>query len=76
MAKFTLPSLAFDYGALEPHIDAMTMNIHHTKHHNTYVNNMNGVVEKSADLAAMDLLTLCKSVGTAAIPSECIFIGA
>jgi len=40
-----LPELGFDYGALEPHIDARTMEIHYTKHHNAYVTNLNNLVE-------------------------------
>lgn len=43
---FALPTLPYDYTALEPSIDATTMNIHHTKHHQTYVNNLNAAVEK------------------------------
>ena len=41
---FELPKLPYDYDALEPHIDKETMNIHHTKHHNTYVTNLNNAV--------------------------------
>jgi len=47
---FTLPPLGYDYGALEPHIDARTMEIHHTKHHQTYVTNLNAAVEKTPEL--------------------------
>ena len=43
--KYSLPDLPYDYSALEPHIDARTMEIHHTKHHQTYVDKLNGAVE-------------------------------
>ena len=42
---FTLPELSYAYDALEPHFDAQTMEIHHGKHHQTYVNNANAAVE-------------------------------
>ncbi|MBW6392193.1 MAG: superoxide dismutase [Halomonas sp.] len=41
----TLPDLPYAYDALEPHIDAMTMEIHHSRHHQTYVNNLNAALE-------------------------------
>ncbi|MDY0133674.1 MAG: superoxide dismutase [Acholeplasmatales bacterium] len=44
--KYTLPKLGYAYDALEPAIDARTMEIHHTKHHNGYVNNLNVALEK------------------------------
>lgn len=47
MAKFELPKLPYEYDALEPYIDKMTMEIHHTKHHNAYVTNLNKAVEGS-----------------------------
>ncbi|MEQ2526196.1 superoxide dismutase SodA [Bacillaceae bacterium CLA-AA-H227] len=47
---FELPQLPYAYDALEPHIDKETMNIHHTKHHNTYVTNLNAALEGKAEL--------------------------
>jgi superoxide dismutase, Fe-Mn family len=52
---FELPKLAYAYDALEPHIDARTMEIHHTKHHNTYITNLNGAVDKTPELAGKSL---------------------
>jgi len=45
--SFLLPELGFEYTALEPHIDARTMEIHHSKHHNGYTNNLNNALEKA-----------------------------
>ncbi len=45
--SFTLPALKYDYKALEPYIDAQTMEIHHTKHHAAYTNNLNAALEDS-----------------------------
>jgi Fe-Mn family superoxide dismutase len=50
MAEFTLPPLPYDYSALEPHIDAQTMQIHHTKHHQTYITNLNNALKDHPDL--------------------------
>ncbi|MEJ9229002.1 superoxide dismutase SodA [Peribacillus butanolivorans] len=47
---FELPQLPYAYDALEPHIDKETMNIHHTKHHNTYVTNLNNALEGNQEL--------------------------
>lgn len=49
---YELPKLPYAYDALAPHIDARTMEIHHSKHHNTYITNVNGALEGHADLAA------------------------
>lgn len=58
---FTLPPLPYANDALEPHIDARTMEIHHDKHHNTYVTNLNNAVE-GTDLANMDIVELMKNL--------------
>jgi Fe-Mn family superoxide dismutase len=55
---FELPKLAYAYDALEPHIDARTMEIHHSKHHNTYITNLNGAVDKTPELAGKSLYAL------------------
>ena len=52
---FELPKLPYAYEALEPFIDAQTMNLHHTKHHQTYVTNLNGAIEKRPELASWSL---------------------
>lgn len=60
-----LPPLPYAYNALEPHIDETTMQIHHDRHHATYVNNVNAALEGHADLQAKslhDLLTDINSV--------------
>lgn len=47
---FTLPKLSYKYDALEPYLDAKTMEIHHTKHHQTYVDKLNAILEKTPDI--------------------------
>jgi Fe-Mn family superoxide dismutase len=61
---FTLPPLPYDFSALEPHIDARTMEIHHGKHHQTYVNNLNAAIEKAPELANKSLDDLMRNVNT------------
>ncbi len=61
---FTLPPLPYDFAALEPHIDAKTMEIHHGKHHQTYVNNLNAAIEKAPELASKSIDDLMRSVST------------
>lgn len=48
--KYELPKLPYDYAALEPYIDAKTMELHYTKHHQTYVDKLNAAVEKYPEL--------------------------
>ncbi len=55
---FELPKLAYAYDALEPYIDARTMEIHHTKHHQAYITNLNGAIEKAPELAGKSLVAL------------------
>lgn len=65
---YTLPDLPYAYNALEPYIDEETMHYHHDKHHQTYVNNLNGAVEKHPELfskLAKELIT-----DLAAIPED------
>ncbi|MDE1550049.1 superoxide dismutase [Jeotgalibaca caeni] len=59
---FTLPDLPYAYDALEPHIDKETMELHHDKHHATYVKNANAALEKHADLADMSVEELLKNI--------------
>jgi len=64
---FELPKLTYAYDALEPHIDARTMEIHHTKHHNTYVTNLNAAVE-GTEFADKDLIDLISNID--ALPAD------
>ncbi|WP_230933603.1 superoxide dismutase [Priestia sp. TSO9] len=65
---YTLPELPYAYDALEPHIDKETMNIHHTKHHNTYVTNLNAAVEGKADLESKSIEELISNLD--AVPED------
>ena len=56
-SKHTLPDLPYDYGALEPVISAEIMTLHHSKHHQTYVNNLNVAEEKAAEALAKGNIT-------------------
>ena len=62
--SYTLPELPYAYDALEPHIDAKTMEIHHTKHHQTYINNINAGIEGTEweDLSMEELVSKANQV--------------
>jgi Fe-Mn family superoxide dismutase len=60
----TLPSLPYDFNALEPHIDARTMEIHHGKHHQAYVNNLNAALDKHPELHQKGLEDLLRGINT------------
>ena len=63
-----LPSLPYDFAALEPHIDAQTMQIHHGKHHAAYVNNLNAALEKHPELQSKSVDDLIKNLS--AVPED------
>ena len=59
---FQLPDLPYGFDALEPHIDTATMQIHHGKHHQTYINNLNAAIEKAPELASKSLDDLIRGI--------------
>ena len=61
---FTLPNLSFEYDALEPHIDAKTMEIHHTKHHQGYTDKLNTALEGQEDLLKMTIEEILQNVSS------------
>jgi Fe-Mn family superoxide dismutase len=65
---YELPSLPYKYDALEPHIDARTMEIHHTKHHQAYINNVNKALAGHPELAAKPIEQLVREV--AGVPAD------
>ncbi len=65
---FELPKLEYDFSALEPHIDAKTMEIHHDKHHAGYVEKLNFALEGYSDLQKMDIVELVSSLDK--VPEE------
>ena len=62
--KYELPKLPYGYDALEPYIDAKTMEIHYTKHHQAYVNNLNAALEKHPEIADRPLEELLRAIDT------------
>ena len=65
--KHTLPKLTYAYDALEPYIDKETMELHHTKHHQTYIDKLNLALEKYPDLADKPVEELLKNLKTLAV---------
>ena len=63
-----LPSLPYDFAALEPHIDAQTMQIHHGKHHQAYINNLNAAIEKHPELGSKSVEDLVSNLS--AVPED------
>lgn len=69
MVKYTLPEVPYAYDALEPHIDSRTMEIHHTKHHQTYTDKLNAALEKCPqNIQDMDILDILTSLDD--VPQE------
>lgn len=66
-AQHELPKLSYEYAALEPHIDARTMEIHHTKHHQAYVNNLNAAIKDTdaSKLSLEEMMLKMSSLSTA-----------
>jgi len=59
---FSLPGLSYPYGALEPHLDEITMRLHHDKHHKTYVDKLNEALMKQPELQKLTLAELLRGV--------------
>jgi superoxide dismutase, Fe-Mn family len=64
---FSLPDLPYDKSALEPHVDAKTMEIHHDKHHATYLTNLNNAIE-GTDLENKDIVEILRNIDS--VPSD------
>ena len=70
---YTLPELPYAYDALEPYIDVETMHLHHDKHHNTYVTNLNAAIEKHPELGEKSVEDLISDMN--AIPEDIRALG-
>ncbi len=66
--KYQLPALPYEFNALEPYIDEQTMKLHHGKHHQTYVDKLNAVIEKHPELQQTDLTDLMRKFDSLTIP--------
>ena len=67
-----LPALKYDYNALEPYIDEQTMRIHHTKHHQAYIDKLNAALEIDEGLMDLDPEELIKDLN--AVPEKRLFL--
>ena len=67
---YELPKLNYSFAALEPNIDAATMEIHYSKHHQTYCNNFNALMEKYPDLAVLSAEEIIKNINSLAIEDD------
>ena len=65
--SFELPKLPYDYNVLEPHIDARTMEIHHSKHHNAYVTNLNAAIV-GTEAENLSIEEICKQISKYPMP--------
>ncbi|MBI2597882.1 MAG: superoxide dismutase, partial [Candidatus Diapherotrites archaeon] len=65
---FELPKLPYSYNALEPHIDELTMKIHHTKHHLAYVDKLNAAIEGKKEFAGKPIEEILKNLNK--VPEE------
>src|ERR1043166_5989346 len=66
--RHVLPALPYDFAALEPHIDGQTMQIHHGKHHQAYITNLNNALNKHPDLLDQSIEELLRGINT--IPED------
>src|SRR6266705_4452078 len=67
-ARHVLPQLPYDFAALEPHIDAQTMQIHHGKHHQAYITNLNNALHKHPELSSKSVEELLRGIN--AVPED------
>src|SRR2546422_1679924 len=64
LTRHSLPALPYDFGALEPHIDALTMQLHHGKHHQAYITNLNNALNKHPELLDTSLEDLLRGMNS------------
>ena len=69
---FELPKLPYSYDALEPYIDARTMEIHHSKHHNAYVTNLNSTLKDYPELSSKSLDAILSNLNDIPVPIKAV----